>query len=227
MSGGVLYVYAVTDSFPGSATTGLHGAPLRAIECGPVRAVVSEHAVAPEPGEDLLWAHERVVEELMEGATILPMRFGTTVEGPEALIAMLEQRREEFNAALEGVRGAVELSVRAELPSVAEPEDAELPLTAEHSGPGTAYLLERAYSQRRGEEAAELIHRPLAALARRSMRKGGGGDPRAFKAAYLVDEGTVKAFGARVDRLNATLVDIKVSCTGPWPPYSFVSEEPG
>jgi hypothetical protein len=225
MSGGVLYVYAVTDSFPGSAATGLHGAPLRAIECGPVQAVVSEHEVTPEPGEDLLWAHERVVEELMGGATILPMRFGSTVEGPEALVAMLERRREEFTVALERVRGAVELSVRAELPSVAEPVEAESRLTR-HFGPGTAYLLERGRRQHRGEQAAELIHRPLGALARRSMQKAGG-DPHAFKAAYLVDEGAVEIFSELVGKLNATLGDIRVSCTGPWPPYSFVSEELG
>lgn len=226
MSGGVLYVYAVADSFPGSAATGLHGAPLRAIECGPVKAVVSEHAVAPEPGEDLLWAHERVVEELMESATILPMRFGSTVEGPEALLAMLEERRDEFTALLEQVRGAVELSVRAQLPSVAEPVDAE-PRLARHFGPGTAYLLERARHQRRSEDAAELIDRPLAALARRSVQKAGSGDPHGFKAAYLVDQAAVDAFAERVENLNATLGDLKVSCTGPWPPYSFASEELG
>jgi len=225
MSGGVLYVYAIASSFPGSGATGLHGAPLRAIECGPVQAVVSEHAVAPEPGEDLLWAHEQVVEELMEGSTILPMRFGSTVDRPEAVVAMLEERRDEFTASLEQVRGAVELSVRAQLPSVAEPADAESRLTR-HFGPGTAYLFKRAHHQRRSEDAAELIHRPLAALARRSMQKAGG-DPHAFKAAYLVDEVAVESFGQRVGRLNATLGDIKVSCTGPWPPYSFASEELG
>ena len=222
----MLYVYAITDSFPGTVATGLQGATLRPIECGPVQAVVSEHAVAPEPGEDLLWAHERVVEELMEGATILPMRFGSTVDRPEAVVAMLEQRREEFTASLEQVRGAVELSVRAQLPSVAEPVDAESRLTR-HFGPGTAYLLERAHHQRRGEDAAELIHRPLAALARRSMQKAGSGDPHGFKAAYLVDQGAVEAFAERVGNLNATLGDLKVSCTGPWPPYSFASEELG
>jgi Gas vesicle synthesis protein GvpL/GvpF len=227
MSDGVLYVYAITDSaFPGTVATGLHGASLRALECGPVKALVSEHAVIPEPGEDLLWVHERVVEELMEGATILPMRFGSTVDRPEALLAMLEQRRNEFMASLERVRGAVELSVRAQLPSVAEPVDAESRLTR-HFGPGTAYLLERARHRRRSEDAAELIHRPLVALARRSMQKAGSGDPRGFKAAYLVDDGTVEAFAERVENLNATLGDLKVSCTGPWPPYSFASEEPG
>jgi Gas vesicle synthesis protein GvpL/GvpF len=226
MSGGVLYVYAITDSFPGTVATGLHGTTLRAIECGPVQAVVSEHAVAPEPGEDLLWAHEGVVEELMEGSTILPMRFGSTVDTPKALLAMLEQRRDEFTALLEQVRGAVELSVRAQLPSVAEPADAESRL-ARHFGPGTAYLLERAHHQRRSEDAAELIHRPLAALARRSMQKTGIGDPHGFKAAYLVEDGAVEAFADRVGNLNATLGDLKVSCTGPWPPYSFASEELG
>jgi hypothetical protein len=226
MSGGVLYVYAIADSaFPCTVTTGLHGAPLRALEWGPVKALVSEHAVAPEPDEDLLWVHERVVEELMEGATILPMRFGSTVDRPEALLAMLEQRGDEFIASLERVRGAVELSVRAQLPSVTESVDAESRLTR-HFGPGTTYLLERARHQRRGEEAVELIHRPLAALARRSVQKVGSGDPHGFKAAYLVDDGAVEAFAERVENLNATLGDRKVSCTGPWPPYSFAAEEP-
>lgn len=227
MSSGVLYAYAITDSsFTGTAATGLHGAPLLALECGPLRALVSEHAVAPEPGEDLLWMHERVVEDLMEGATILPMRFGSTVDKPEALLAMLEQRRDEFMASLELVRGAVELSVRAQLPSVAESDDPE-PRLARHFGPGTTYLLERARHQRRGEDAAELVHRPLAALARRSKQKAGSGESHGFKAAYLVDDGAVEAFAERVEDLNATLAGLKVSCTGPWPPYSFASKEPG
>jgi gas vesicle protein GvpL/GvpF len=226
MSGGVLYVYAITDSsFPGTAATGLHGAPLLALGSGPVKALVSEHAVTPEPDEDLLWVHERVVEELMEGATILPMRFGSTVDRPEALLAMIEQRREEFTTSLERVRGAVELSVRAQLPIDAEPVDAESRLTR-HFGPGTTYLLERARDRRRGEDAAKLIHRPLAALARRSVQKAGSGDPHGFKAAYLVDDGLVEAFAERVENLNTTLGDLKVSCTGPWPPYSFAVEEP-
>jgi hypothetical protein len=239
VSGGVLYVYAVADSFSGGAVRGLHGAPLRAVECGPVQAIVSEHAVAPEPDEELLWAHEQVVEQLMEGAAILPMRFGNTVASPGELEAILARRQAEFAASLERVRGAVELSVRAQLPEAAAPTDVQPKLEqlaspgerqvlkdpAEH--PGTAYLLERAREQRRGEEIGELVHRPLAALARRSVLKAGSGEPRAFKAAYLVDEEVVETFGERVGKLNATLGDVKLSCTGPWPPYSFVAEEPG
>jgi hypothetical protein len=223
MSGSVLYVYALTGSFSGSLrAAGLHGAPLRAIAGGPLEAIYSEHAVAPEPDEKLLWAHEQVVEDLMESSNILPMRFGSTVENREALAALLRERREEFMAALERVRGAVELSVRAQLPVATETDSGTRP--AWRSQPGTAYLLERARRQRHSEDAAELVHRPLVALARTSAPKAGAGAPGAFKAAYLVDEEAVAAFGERVGELNSTLPDTKVSCTGPWPPYSFVSE---
>ncbi|MET0557653.1 MAG: GvpL/GvpF family gas vesicle protein [Solirubrobacterales bacterium] len=227
MSGGLLYVYAIADSSPGEGVTGLHGAPLRVVEHGDLRAVVSDHAVAPEPDEEVLWAHERVLEELMRDSTILPMRFGSTVTADEVLKAALAQREEEFVASLGRVRGAVELSVRAQLPRVAEPNELDPPPPAKPSGPGTAYLLDRARQQRRGEEVAELVHRPLSGLARRSLSKVGRGDPCSFKAAYLVDEGVVETFGERVGTLNETFQDLSVSCTGPWPPYSFVSEEPG
>ncbi|MGH2976309.1 MAG: GvpL/GvpF family gas vesicle protein [Solirubrobacterales bacterium] len=223
MSEGVLYVYAVTDFFPDSlAVAGLLGAPLRSIGSGPVAAIYSEHGVAPEPDEDLLWSHEQIVEALMASSTILPMRFGSTVENPEALADWLKERREEFSVSLRRVRGAVELSVRALLPKGPEAEESARP--AWRSQPGTAYLLERARRQRRSEDAAERIHRPLAALARGSVLTAGAGKRDAFKAAYLVDEESVEAFGERVGELNSTLADTKVSCTGPWPPYSFVSE---
>jgi len=227
---GVLYVYAITDSLGGPTVIGLHGAPLQRVASGPLAAVVSEHPRAPEPDEDTLWAHEQVVEELMESATILPLRFGSSVAGPDALTAMLAERREEFLAALERVRGAVEVSVRGELP----PGDSEdqLPQAGAPGGPeapgapgsGTAYLLERAERERRERDAAELVHRPLAALARRSVPPANGADPRHFKAAYLVEEGALEAFGARVGELNAELGAVRISATGPWPPYSFVGE---
>jgi hypothetical protein len=49
-----------------------------------------------------------------------------------------------------------------------------------------------------------------------------GGDPTLFKAAYLVEEASLEAFGLRVGELNGSLDGVRVSATGPWPPYSFV-----
>lgn len=214
----VLYVYAITDSSAEPQLVGLHGAPLQRIEGGELAALVSEHPVAPELDEEVLWEHEQVVEELMSLATILPLRFGSSVERADALIAMMAERREEFLEALDRVRGAVELSVRAELP----PPRVEDPPPRARSG--TEYLMQRAEHERREREAVELVHRPLAALAKCSIPPVGPHDPRQFKAAYLVEEAGVEAFGSRVSELNAGLEDVRVSCTGPWPPYSFVAE---
>lgn len=214
----VLYVYAITDSHADPKVAGLHGAPLRRIESGGLAGLVSEHAVAPELDEEVLWAHEQVVEELMSLATILPLRFGSSVERAEALITMMEERREEFLESLERVRGAVEISVRAELPAPPAEEPAPRPRS------GTAYMLQRAERERRERDAVELVHRPLAALARCCKPPVSPRNPRQFKAAYLVEETGVEEFGHRVGELNAGLEDVRVSCTGPWPPYSFVAE---
>ena len=120
---GVLYVYAITDSLAAPSVIGLHGSPLRRIKSGQLAALISEHPMAPEPDEEVLWAHEQAVEDLMSRATILPLRFGSSVERAGDLIAMLADRREEFTDALERVRGAVELSVRAELPMAPPAEE--------------------------------------------------------------------------------------------------------
>lgn len=215
---GVLYAYAITDSTARPAATGLDGAPLRWIESGELVAVASEHAVAPELDEEMLWEHEQVVEDLMSGATILPLRFGSSVERAETLVATMAERQEEFLAALERVRGAVEISVRAEV-SVSPAED-----PPPRPSTGTAYLLQRAEDERRERDAAERVHRPLAALARGCVPPSSTRDPRQFKAAYLVEESGVEAFGNRVGELNDDLDGIRVSSTGPWPPYSFVAE---
>ena len=217
----VFYVYAITDSLACPKVAGLQGAPLQRIESRPLAGIASEHAAAPELVEDVLWAHEQVVEELMSSATILPLRFGTSVERAESLIAMMAERREEFLESLESVRGAVEISVRAELPAPA----AENPPPRPRSG--TAYLMALAERERREREAAELVHQPLAALAKHCVPPVPTGDPRQVKAAYLVESSQVEAFRDRVGELNDGLEEVRVSCTGPWPPYSFVGERSG
>lgn len=225
----MLHVYAITDSTQRPAAAGLDDADLRTIgDRGPF-AVVSEHEqLSSQVSEEDLWAHERVVEELMDRAAVLPMRFDGTVADEATLRRILDERREEFEALLAGVRGAVELGVRAQLIEEDEGEEApggEDPGDQGSKGPGTAYLLARAREQRRAADTAARIHEPLAALSRRSRRSAAGLRPGLFKAAYLVDRGKVDAFRARVEMLDSELGNGQIVCTGPWPPYSFSSEE--
>lgn len=220
----MLHVYAITDSPAGPEAAGLDGAELRLVGEEAPFAVVSEHDRRPTRlSEDDLWAHEAVVEALMERATVLPMRFDSAVADEVELLLILDRRREELEGLLAAVRGAVELGVRAQLGGEEEDDEAgDLP--GGRPGPGTAYLLERARDRRREADAVAFVHEPLAALSRRSRRSAVGLGPGSLKAAYLVDRDRVDVFRARVEELDSELGGGRIVCTGPWPPYGFSSE---
>jgi hypothetical protein len=196
----VIELYAITDD-PAPPDP-----PLRAVRSDGLTALCAP-AERREMSPEVLWRHEAVVESLMEGRDLLPMRFGTLVEDDEAAVRALEERRAELKASLDRVRGAVELAVRVE----AEPGSAA---TTPAAASGTEYLRAKAHRT----EAARLLHEPLAFLARESIVKPG---PELLRAAYLVDREAVDGFVGLVKRLQETHDGIRVLCTGPWPPYSF------
>lgn len=221
--GGLLYIYGVLEEVSADLGLGLDGSPLRVVSVGRVAAVVSAHERAPEPEEDRFWQHEAVVERLLEEGAVLPMRFGVTVADQGELEALLRSREGEFVALLAMVRGAVELSVRAELPMSRSSQEPGGDAAAKRSG--TEYMRDRGRVLREVEQAKERLHEPLKDLARRSLvleARGARGWEGVFRAAYLVDVERVEAFARCVESLAEQLGG-EVSCTGPWPPYSFVA----
>jgi hypothetical protein len=223
----MLYVYAISESPQLAEAVGLHGSPVRAIGDRSPYAVASEHQeLPPQPSERDLWRHELVVEGAMDAGAVLPLRFGATLADEAGLRRLLDERGREFTRLLESVRGAVELGVRARLTSPRRARDgtADDELT-DASGPGTTYLLGVRARERRFGAAIAQVHEPLAALARRSALGSRHRAGAAMKAAYLVERDLVNAFRARVDGLALEL-DANISCTGPWPPYSFSMEAP-
>jgi hypothetical protein len=42
-----------------------------------------------------------------------------------------------------------------------------------------------------------------------------------LRAAYLVDREAVASFSARVQEIQDGNPHLRITCTGPWPPYSF------
>jgi Gas vesicle synthesis protein GvpL/GvpF len=197
----VIELYAITDdpAPPEPPLVAVHGDGLTAL-CAP--------AEPQEMSAEVLWRHEEVVEELMRERDLLPVRFGTVVEDEAAAQRALSERHDQLVDSLERVRGAVELAVRADRP---EPRDETF------SGSGAEYMQAKA----RRAEAAGLLHDPLAFLARDSVVRQG---PELLRAAYLVDRDAVDGFVELVKRLEATLDDVRVLCTGPWPPYSFTEQ---
>jgi hypothetical protein len=211
-----LVVYAIAEH-DGSALPEpeLGGLRLRRVRDGELVAFVGEGAAAgPEDSVEQILSHERVVELLMDRQPILPMRFGNTVEHESQIRSLLQDRRRELSAALERVRGAVELGVRAQWsqPSRVAPGDG--PQT------GTDYLLERLAIHRRADAVVRGLDR-LAGCARLSRIRALSRPTLPFLGAYLVEKARVTAFVGACAELDDELEDVELVCTGPWPPYSF------
>jgi hypothetical protein len=187
----VLYVYAVLTAPPRVTGVGLDGVPLRVVAGKRLVAVVGDHTRAPELGDDQLATHEALISRLLAEGPVLPLRFGTTVSDEEALRDWLRDEEDELLVLLEALDGAVELSVRADLPA--------------------------------GSDLRERLHRSLAEHARRAILFAPAPGSGRLRAAYLVDGEHIGAFATAVERLEKELA-IELSCTGPWPPYSFVNE---
>jgi hypothetical protein len=199
--------------------TGICAAPITSARCRRVAAVVSEHdALDLAPTEQKLWEHESVLEALMEHGPVLPVRFGVTFERLEPLVRELDSRHDALAAALDGVRGRVELSVRVleRAPSLAGSRRNG----SRSLGPGQHYLREKLERHRAADEIAgqlrqELLPLAVAERAGSSLRPG-----TLFATSYLVDSSRLGEFRARVAALHRR--SDAVVCTGPWPPYNFV-----
>ena len=203
------YLYGVTERRP-RLPDGLH-----ALEVGPLVGVHGPNA-AVDPTPEALWAHEAVVEQLLDAGPVLPARFGTVLSEDE-LRDELERRAEEFSSALELVRDRVELGVRASW------LDRVFDRRSEESG--SAYLDRKLRERQAAEDAAADLHEPLAHLAVRSVVQVEPSPCLTLVGSYLVEREEVERFRAEAERLGAELDGVVLVCTGPWPPYSFAAGE--
>lgn len=232
----MIYLYAVTDreAKPGLKTPGFEDAAPVAIAYRKVAAVIGRLAAARVPvAEANLWRHEAVVEALMERHAVLPVRFGTVVPDEAAARAILAEGYDGFVANLERVRGHVEVGLRVLWGEQPPPSLKSRRAAGNSEGQardGTAYLLAKLESERerqawrgRAESRAASLYGPLAQLAAQSVYRLLVTPRLLLSAAFLVHRSRVARFRGHVERLGARHCDLRLLCTGPWPPYSFVT----
>jgi hypothetical protein len=227
----VIYLYAITDrpDLPLPAEIGLGGTSLFSLAYQDIAAVVSALTTATvSPTEDNLWQHEAVVEALMADRAVLPVRFGTLLADESAIQAALAAHYTNFASSLDRVRGRVELSLRVLW-------DFEFRISNFEFRPdsGRAYLMARLEEERqrqawrqRAEALAAELRTPLDRLAAESTHHVLVTPRLLLTAAYLVEQDKVAAFQREVEALSAVYPELRFLCTGPWPPYNFVSRFP-
>ena len=241
-----VYVYGVLPASDQARVSvgGVEGAQVRTVEHGGLAALVSTVEADALAAAHELRAHWRVLEEASKATTVLPVRFGTVMEGDDAV----RERVLEANAAgltklLDELAGRVQLNVKGDY------DEERLLSTVVREVPAVATLRERVqkvsdsagyYDRIRLGElvAAEVARRSeddtalaLARLEPLSVATDVGqphSPDAAFNLAFLVEGSGVDAFSEAVGRLRAELGErVTLRYVGPLPPYSFAETDLG
>ena len=179
-----------------------------------------------EPVEDPVSAdleqlvrYEETVETVMQRHTILPMRYGSVVDGEAGVRELLKAHAREFAATLAHLDGAVEFGVQASIAESSGPAVAGGPLAA---GPGQFYMQARLAERQCRAELQAWLDEALDGVVRERVYRATpvcGSD--SIRGAYLVDRGEEAEFLELLSKLSET-PGHSLSWSGPWPPYTFV-----
>jgi hypothetical protein len=240
-----LYAYCLSDDVTTSMVedvAGVAGMRPRLLPCGEISAVVSDfegERVGVE--REHVFAHERVIQRVLQHVTPLPFRFGTLATG-ERLEGYVEANRAALIKGLDRVRDAVEMSVKiiwnAEDALRPEPKPVEQGgAVAEDEpqalGKGAAYLAARRREilgdellKVRAEELAAWLDERVAEAAIDHEVRVNPGESLVVRAAFLVGRARLHDYQEKVEKARHERADLRFLTSGPWPPYSFSNINP-
>jgi len=203
-------------------------------------AVVSDSPVVEyESSRRNMMAHTRVLEEVMQEFTILPVRFSSVASSAEAVQKVLKQRSIEFHDLLAEMEDRVELGLKAfwyenaifeeiveDNPPIRRLRDSLMGRRSEE----TYYerirlgeMIENAMWKKRDEDAEKILT-PLRPLVYKTRANKVITDRMVLNAAFLVEEARQAEFDAAVDRLDGEMGKRLIfKYVGPVPPYNFVN----
>lgn len=243
--GDALYVYGIVPAdtdvseLDGVESIGGH---LRLLTHGSVGALIDAIDSGRALGRRDLVAHSSVLNALAIRGPVLPMRFGSVVEGENAVLHdLLHPQGEHFLMLLEQVAGRIQFNLRARyvfetvLAEVvaADPQVAELRRrTRELSEDATHYerirlgeLVANGVEVRREADTERLVDRLKTLAEDYSIREVSGMDSLA-EVAFLVDASQQSTF-ERAAEVLAEEMDgrVRLSLVGPMALYDFIPEQ--
>jgi hypothetical protein len=199
--------------------------------------------------EEILQAHEDVIDTLMQETTVIPFKFGTILKDEKAALKMLQDEEEKFKRLLSKFAGRAEWGLKIYADTQAfinhimqiEPAFKNLEEQRAKLSRGVAYLLGRKMEEELKDhtvaqlaKVTEIIFQKLEEYAYEAKLNKtlpqtltGRNKDMILNAAYLVESEKVARFcnqgKSLAEQYEAMGLDLEIS--GPWPPYSFTQPD--
>jgi hypothetical protein len=232
------YIYCVTKNFTQNRlnTPGVENAEVHTVSEQGLTCVVSDSECADkELSKESAIAHEKVLEEVMQHASIVPIAFGHVAKSTDEIKnKLLDANRAKLEEWLNHLQGKIELSVKAfwfdlnpVLRNIADTSVEIKKIKAR----GT---LSRNDQMRAGEIASKLLGRKRENMENSIVEHVNDvsldhkkcnlfGEQMITNLAFLVNANMLSTFDTKVNEYAETLGDnTKLKYTGPVPPYNFV-----
>jgi hypothetical protein len=195
--------------------------------------------------EEILQAHENVIDTIMKETTVIPFKFGTILKDAEAATKMLQDDEEKFKKLLAKFTGRAELGLKVYADkqeftkhiAQIEPEVKIMEEKRKKLSSGAAYLLGRKMEEEIKDhvvaqlaKVTEILFQELgkdafeAKLDKTLPQKLTGKKKEMFlNAVFLVEKEKVACFCKRGKSLREQYesMGLDLEFSGPWPPYSF------
>lgn len=219
---------------------GDRGDPVTTIHHRDLAAVVSASPVEEyDNTRRNMMTHTRVLEQVMERYSILPVRFNTITPDEEAIYKLLRNRYDELQGLIDGMMGKIEMGLKALWYEgvvfnqiVEENNDIRrLRDTLQGRSPDQTYyerirlgeMIDHALHQKREKEEAHILDalRPHVCEVKTSAPIS---DHMIVNASFLVERTEEPALEAEIKTLDTVLgKNVLFRYVGPVPPYNFVN----
>jgi hypothetical protein len=221
----VLYLYALVGAPPrGDAGRGLRRETLEVLPGPGFQIVAGRMAAAPDPTATTLRRHDAVVRRIAATVdALLPIRFGSAVPDAAAATRMLATRGPELAARLDRVRGREQMTLRVfGVPAATPRARPARAARGADTGPGTRYLA----AQRRRHDPAvapelDPIRPLLGDLVVEERVQRHRTPPLLASVYHLVPRERRAQYRTRVSQAARRLAPLRLTISGPWPPYAF------
>lgn len=187
-----------------------------------------------------LFCHQSVIEKIMKGHTIIPMKFGTFVQGEEGIFQILKNGYEQFKETLSLISNKIELDVVAlwnkeiifkEISEEKEIKEFKEKIASNPAGPQLndriklGRMVEKSLKEKNLEYRQELLC-TLKKIACDFCTHDTLDNMMILNSSFLLDREREKDFDEKLHQLDEKYEKkINFRCVGPLAPYSFSTIE--